>query len=314
MSYVEEMPPFGEAAPLVPSPLAELQAKQAEVQAGKFQGRMLHEYNWNIFPEHQYGAGSDVVDFMRPHIAGDKVSLEGVLDGMSERADHQIHWVDMAGGRNLAQRVYNSDPARRERVTTTAVELFDYGLKGLDAQDLATVAESANGPQPRLIIADAQEVTLDHPADVITCVSGVQYLDDPLRAIANWYNQLAAGGFLFIADAGDWAHLVAYDFSATPYRLREEQSPMADMLDELTVNGVPFAATDHSDLLWNARLALNPREFRSLIVQKVPGTQMMVNTAPNIITYSYCDHKNPLYRMADPTDPTPPVQILRTPQ
>jgi hypothetical protein len=297
----------------VPPSFDELRAEQARVQAGKFQGRLLSGYNGDIFPGHTFKEGCAVADFMRPYAAGDTVSLETVLDGMSERAGRQIHWVDMQAGRSLAQRQYMLDPARRERVAATAVDLFDYGLEGLDEEEIAFVKEVANGPKPNVIIADAQEVVLDRPGDVITCEEGIQYLDDPLRAIANWYNQLAAAGFLFISRGGDWASMVGYDFSSIPYGLREDQSPIADMLDELAAAGVPFEATKTSDWASGHRPLLNPGEFRSLVIQKVPGTQMMVNTTPSFINSSYSDHKNPLYRMADPGDPTPPVQIMRTP-
>ena len=181
-----------------PQSFESLISEQEVVQAGKFQGRLLKEYNQYIFPGQAWRepCSSAVADFLRPFCVEDRVSLDGVIKGLCEVSDgNPVRWVEMGGGRALPMRQLANDTARSEHLVMTNVDLFDFGLEGLEPEELTYLERLSPGVTheliaPNFIQADAETVVLPEPADLITSVEAVQYLNNPLAAISNWYNQI----------------------------------------------------------------------------------------------------------------------------
>jgi SAM-dependent methyltransferase len=258
----------------------DLVTEQAAVQADKFQGRLLNEYSSYIFRGQDWREprSSAVTDFLRPYCQDERVSLEGVLQGMSDGLTRPLHWVEMGGGRGLAMRQLAAKNVGRQALNMTNVDLLDFGLDGLEIEYLEGLATdlTAENAQPRLIQANIETVSLNEPADVITSVEVMQYLNDPIGAICNWYNLLADNGLLIISTEGDWTSWIRYQ--REPGQGNREETPAKHLLEALQVGGVPFAASAESDYENGFRPKLDPDCIETLVVQKRPGTQLVVNS------------------------------------
>lgn len=265
-------------------PFDTLVAEQEVVQARKFQGRILAEYSRCMFPgqEWRIPCSSAVTDFVRPLCASETVSLDGVLQGMYvANGEMPISWVDMGGGRGLPMRQLANTPEFQDQLTMTNVDFFEYGLKGLEQSELDHLEVLSPGitdvcTAPRHIRANVETVTLPEPAHVITSVETVQYLNNPLVAMSNWYNQLADNGLLVISTQHDWASWLRYQ--REPGSGDREETPTKHLLSEFSRAGVAYAATDDSDWEHGRRPRIDPSCFRSLVVQKKPHTQMHVTS------------------------------------
>lgn len=286
-----------------------LLAEQADVQAAKFQGRLLRDYNSYIFPGQSFREPRScaVTDLVRPLIGTYTVSLEGVLAGLHERKEDAVpvHWADMGGGRGLAQRQAASDPALQGKIAYTNVDLFDYGLDGLDEEEMAYLDQKFPGitdpaAEPTLVRDNAETVILPKKADLITSVEGIQYLHNPLGALSNWYNQLKDEGLLIIATEHTWPSWIRYDRSAG-----EECPPLAEhLLQQLGRAGITFAATEEAD--WkNGRPELRPSWVRTLAIQKKAGTLLTAHFNPTEVWSNGYSYKATYYPTPDATGKMP---------
>lgn len=261
--------------------LDELRAEQKAVQADKFQGRMLSEYNNYIFPGQNWHTpqGSEVADFIRPYSTdGNRVSLEGVLDGLHAiNNDQPVHWVDMGGGRALTMRQLSTMSRFAHKLTMTNVDLFDYNLDGLTDEEMTHLESAypgitAESAKPHLVLDTVETSVLLDPPDVITSIESMQYLNNPLGAITNWYNQLNDNGFMMIANDSPWSNWIRYKEGESVYEY--ETMPMNHILQQLGAAGIQHAATAEVDYENGYRPKLDIANVRSFIVQKQPGTQM----------------------------------------
>lgn len=262
----------------------ELLAEQEVVQAGKFQGRLLREYNTYLFPGQEWRdpPACAVTDLMRPYSADPgEVSLENVLGGLPSATDGQpIRWADMGGGRGLAMRQLAAMPRFAGKLAMTNVDLFDYGLDGLDEDDIMYLKDldpalAEDWTRPTLIQADVESVQLPEPQDLMTSIESMQYLNNPLQAISSWYNQLKDDGLLMIATEDAWAGWIRYD-GENKY-VTQEENPAKHLMDALGAAAVNFGATDELDYQNGHRPRLQPDRTRHFVVQKKPGTAMVVN-------------------------------------
>jgi SAM-dependent methyltransferase len=275
------------------------------------QGRLLSEYNYSIFPGQHWNIpnSSDVADFMRPFCAGDRVTLTGVLNGLSEVSqDRPVVWVDMGGGRALPMRQLATDSESQQKLRMINVDLFDFDLDGLDTEDLNAIEEITPGAiceqtKPRLIEADMETVKLPEVADVITSIETIQYLNDPLRAICNWYNQLSDNGFLMISTDHDWAGWIRY--KQKPYNEEGYETPTKHFLAELNNKGLSFATTFEADYDNGFRPRLDPNKFRVLIIQRKPGSSLKVNSEVSKIWINPYNYKAVYYE--EQKDNNPPI-------
>lgn len=261
-----------------------LLAEQAEVQAHKFQGRQLDEYTRYIFPGQTWREprSSAVTDFLSPYCIGDTVTLEGVLEGVhAMNPDKSVVWADMGGGRGLPMREL---AARGDGswLTKLDVDLFDFGLEGLTEEEIAYLEDKSPGitsPEnaPTVVLGDATTMVLPLRPDVVTSVEGVQYLNDPLKAIAGWYNQLHDNGLLIVSAEHDWASWIRYQ--REPGEGDRDKTPTKNLLDELGRKGIDFAASYEADYESGHRPDFNPGEFRNMVIRKRPGTSLVLNAA-----------------------------------
>lgn len=257
--------------------------EQAAVQAEKFQGRLLAEYSGYIFPGQSWREprGSAVVDFVRPIIGdAERATLDGVLEGLSEaKVGEPVNWVDMGGGRALPMRQLGSMPSFKQRLNMTNVDLFNFGLEGLKPDELEYLKDLAPGmtepdAEPALITDNIETVQLPAPADIITSVEAMQYLNNPLEALTNWYNQLSDNGIMIVATEHDWASWIRYN--REPGSSKRDETPAKHLLEELSRAGINYAVTDESDWKSGVRPNLDPNRVRIMAIQKKPGTSLRV--------------------------------------
>ena len=294
-------------APRFETPVfADLVAEQEAVQSGKFQGRLLKEYSHYIFPGSIWlkPRSSAVTDFLRPLCVDENMSLEGVIKGLClAKGEEPVRWVDMGGGRGLPMRQLATDAEIREHMDMTNVDLFDYGLNALQPDEMVYLEELAPGitsqdTAPNLILADVTSVTLPEPADLITSVEAVQYLDNPLAAISNWYNQLDDNGLMVISTKHDWASWVRYqrELGQGDY----DETPTKHFLEALQAAGVSFAAMYESDWESGLRPDFDPTRIRTLAIQKRPGTKLVVNSPVDEVWTDPFDYKAVYYEEPAP--------------
>lgn len=296
-----------------------LVAEQAAVQAEKFQGRLLAEYSSYIFPGQSWREprGSAMVDFVRPIIIGDaeRATLEGVLEGLSEaKAVQPLNWVDMGGGRALPMRQLGTAPGVKSRLSMTNVDLFNFGLDGLKPDELEYLEGLAPGmtepeAEPAFITADVETVSLLGQADIITSVEVMQYLNNPLEALANWYNQLADNGIMIVATEHDWASWIRYNRELGSSE--RDETPAKHLLEGLSRAGINYAVTDESDWQSGVRPDVDPNRVRTMAVQKKPGTSLRVTKPVTKVWVNPYNFKAAYYEA--PTDESSPtVEVVRS--
>lgn len=258
-------------------------AEQATVQAEKFQGRLLSEYSSYIFPGQRWREprGSAVVDFIRPIIGdAERASLDCVLEALSEaKAGEQVNWVDMGGGRALPMRQLGSLPDFKQRIKMTNVDLFNFGLEGLKPDELEYLKGLVPGmtepeAEPILITDNVETVKLPETADIITSVEVMQYLNNPLEAIANWYNQLADNGIIVVATEHNWTSWIRYNRHSGINERNE--TPAKHLLEKLSRAGINYAVTAESDWQSGVRPDVDPDRVSIMAIQKKPGTSLRV--------------------------------------
>ena len=299
-------------APKFEAPAFEaLVAEQEAVQAEKFQGRLLEEYGRYVFPGQDWREprSSAVTDFLRPVCIGERVSLDGVIRGLCEaKGDAPVRWIDMAGGRGLPMRQLTADAERRDHLVMTNVDLFDFGMEGLKPDEIAYLEDLAPGmtsdeAAPRFMQADVETVALPEPADLITTVESMQYLNNPLATISNWYNQLADNGLLIISTEHDWASWIRYQ--REPGQGDRDETPAKHLLEALQAGGVAYAASAESDWESGFRPDLDPDRIRNMVIQKRPGTQLVVNSPVTEVWVNPYNFKAAYYE--EPTQGSRPV-------
>lgn len=284
-----------------------LVAEQESVQREKFQGRLLDEYSAYIFPTQEWRMPKScaVTDLLRPICIGDKVSLIGVLEGLHiAKQDSPVHWADMGGGRGLAMRQLASMPDSSQKYAMTNVDLFDYGLDDLEKNSIDYLEQLAPGMtdaqvSPRLILDDVESVTLPEPADIITSIEAIQYLNNPLASISNWYNNLADNGILLIATEQDWSHSLGLE-DTNCY----DETASLHLIQQLEESGVTYAATYEIDWDNGTRPLLDPNAFRILAIQKKPGTEMVVHSDVVDLWTSPHHYKASYYQKPDDSMPS----------
>ena len=292
-----------------------LLAEQARVQADTCKVRLLSEYSGYLFPGQflRESQGNAIVDFVRP-IVGDvkHVTLDGLIKNMVRAKDVEpVRWTDMGGGRALAMRQLRVAPEVGARVAMTNVDLFDHGLEGLSEEELDYLEELAPGmtqshAAPDLILANAESVILPQPADIITSIEGMQYFNNPLAALCNWYNQLADNGRMIVATDRDWSSWISYEEGHES----PDGTPVKHMLEELEQAGITYAATNECDLPSGIRPKLDLTKFRILGIQKEAGTTLGVTQPVQEIWSNQYGFKVVRYQAPGAASP-PVVQVSK---
>lgn len=276
----------------------DLLAEQAEVQAGKHESRLLREYDCLIFPGQQIVQKnvSSVADFLEPLCYEGVFSTEALLLGIYEQGrDNSIHWADMCCGRALAMREMSQIidfPCEM-----TGVDLFDWNLEGLKPHEYEILEKLCPGmtevpAEPNLIFADTETVQLPRPAHLITAIEGLQYLNDPLKTICNWYNQLVDGGLIIISGQATFSEWIQYQ---EDIRSRgEREIPIIHILNKLRSHGIRFEVMDEIDI-HGRRPQVMPYRIRHLVIQRLPGTSLRINGESPLVDTCELGYKNTYY-------------------
>jgi len=291
--------------------LRELVTEQEAVQAGKERGRLLGEYNAYIFPGQfeRPSRSCRVTDFLRPLCLNDEISLEGILKGVSAANGRPAYWVDMRSGYGLPQRQIAANPGKYGNVRTTQVDLLGTSLESLAAERLSELEDLEPGitsreAAPFVMRANVETVELPEPADIVTMIEGIQYLDDPLVALSNGYNQLSDGGLLIVAAQHKWPGRIHY---AGPYNWGE--TPVVHLLRALESAEIAFAATDEADYENGFRPRLYRDDLRTLVVQKRPNTQLVVKMPVEKLHVNREDYKR-VYYQEPGFDSQPIIEVI----
>lgn len=195
----------------------------------------------------------------------------------------------------------------RDKVTTTNVDLIEHNIDDLppiDKQYLEVVKAKYPGIinaaiAPRFIKSNAETVSLPQPADVITSVEVTQYLNNPLMALCNWYNNLACNKIMIVSADDYWSNWIRYENS----HYSSDPSPLEPFIALLRREQILFAVSDDSyypgmekpDPLFLAR-----KGFCNMVIQKKPGTSLVLRAEVKKIWRNPHDYKEVYYEQGGP--------------
>jgi SAM-dependent methyltransferase len=280
-----------------------LAIEQEKIQLTKFQGRLAGEYDQYIFlgrsidrlgKRHET---SEVEEFLMSRLGRKAFNLEGVLEGLIRKRG-AIHWTDMGGGRGLAMRQMMLSPKLNHNLETSNIDINNYDLSGLKESEIEYLEEHYPGitkdsVKPKFILGNAENIQLLTPVDLITSVEMMQYLDHPIAAICDWYNQLKNGGLMIVSAEHKWSGWIRYE--GTVYS--DDPHPMEKVLEILEQNNIPFAASGDSyqpGRRFDRRLT---REFCNLVIQKVASTYLEPASSVKEIWYNPSNYKAVYYEV-----------------
>ncbi len=261
--------------------------------------RSLDDYDVEIFPSCQ----SEVVDLLGD-VVPNASSMVELLRGLSPAAeDKPLHWVDMAGG--LAVALREASILRTQNIlgeiTLTNVDLFDWreelagDLKALSAEMGMDLGNKAHEPQ--FIQDNAETVVLEEPADLITSVQGIQYFDDPLRALVNWYNQLNGDGLMVVARASHW-----WPREISQRSQSDETEPFAALFSQFEEHGIRYATGDAA----SSFIPEEVTDFEVLAIQKQAETRLQLNAALMQVVAGFS------WKVVQYDDAKPAIEVVRT--
>lgn len=285
-------------------------AEQTAVQAEKQQTNLLSDYDRLMFAGQQYVPRRDsaVVDFVRARIGHDEpVTFQRLLQAVvANKPQGQVCWADMCGGVGLAARQMACVPGLTDKLRAINVDILGHGLETIPLEGLNYLEEITPGvtqPQaaPELLRDNVETVILPTRPDVISCVEGIQYLHDPLRALVNSYNQLTDNGIMIIATEHEWPRWIAYDSDL--FDGIEPVTPITHFIEDLQQNDINFAATHVYDSMSGTRPELDSIKTRVLMIERKPGTRLRVAKCVVDVFEHYKRYKAIAYE--DPTADSP---------
>lgn len=181
------------------------------------------------------------------------------------------------------------------------MDIIDHGLEGLQAKELDYLEKAHPGitsdeAVPKQIEANVESVSLDTPPDLITSIEVIQYLNDPLAALANWYNQLSDNGVMVVSRSSQWS-------SSMRFENPKDTLPAPELLNALGQAGVKHAAVNEADSEGGVRPNLDSRFFKTLAIQKMPDTKMHLNAQPVTVYRGTANFKTIHYRKTTQESP-----------
>jgi SAM-dependent methyltransferase len=242
-----------------------------------------------------------IQDFVDQYCGPEVSNVEALLNRINLLRGRPITWVEMGGGRGLVMRQIGRLPEMKEKVSMFNVDLFDYDLKDVSDKDMEYLETKFPGvtssyAKPALINANSETVILPQKADIITSIEGIQYLNNPLAAICNWYNQLADYGLLIIATEHKWSEWIRNE----GHVYTSDPTPIDPFLSTLKTQKIAFEIDDYPDR--------NPKrnsEIRILMIEKKPNTSMILRDPIKKIWKNYYDYKAIYYEKR-----TEPIEIV----
>lgn len=272
--------------------LLEKAADQRVVQADKLTYRTLAEYDDLLF-------GNQYVSAFLAAQTGAR-SLEGMLGNAACQSENTFNWVDMCGGYAVAMRQV-AEACKLGNLSMTSVDLVEWSIEELEGdKDFreGTLGYELEKPEhaPNSIIDDAETVILPEPANLVTSIMGIQYLDDPLRAIANWYNQLKPGGIAVITSGSYYWSLSISQNGGGFFQ------PVKSLIESMTEAGVAFEVAYDESYGPEGRYRLQPVGMVSCVaIKRKQGTSLAVNSKVVEVTtdaYGY-GYKDVVYSSSD---------------
>lgn len=252
--------------------------EQSIVQNDKNNNRLLRQYNGYIFLGARFSKGtntSEVEEFVKENINKSVSNIEGLLTAMNKNLKRRVNWTDMGGGFGLAQRQALIDDKLRKSVNTVNVDIFRREMNELKPEDVDYLKDrfpSILDPEkdPIFIQADVETVKLKEPADLLTSVEVVQYLDNPLRTLVNWYNQLSPEGLMVVSAEHTWSDWIRYEDTV----VLGGDNPLKLFFDQLEKNGIPFSFSQECYERRRSVQRRNNGRFCNLVIKKMPNTEI----------------------------------------
>jgi len=161
----------------------------------------------------------------------------------------------------------------RERLDTFNVDILDYNdnnflINKLVLKELASKTPRALRPEnkPKLIRSNIEEVILPKKADLMTFVASTFYLDNPLKAICNGYNQLSDYGLLMVMSEEKWSDWIKSDGNV----YISDIGPMNRFLEQLGEAKIALAVS-------GKQIDDSNRVFNLMMIEKKPKTKLSLN-------------------------------------
>lgn len=274
----------------LPNPTA-IAREQALTQADKCQTRLLsnYEHDYMFLSDPRTHSSSAVADFLRDRSESHQADTYHLLRGIGSRASTPTLWVDVGGGRMLAQRDLMTRYDDTGLMLDT-VDLFDHGQDGLTDEQRHAYRHLFRDRSPTLIQDDVTHVRLPHEAHLTTAIELVQYLDDPLTTLANLYNQTAVGGIIVIGTGYDWSRSILRKTREGEILRDPSMMPAAELLRLLRTHDIPFAATREADPEPGRRPPLDYEAYQILAIEKRARTSLNIAQsalAPKVMPDGY---------------------------
>lgn len=224
----------------------------------------------------------NVEAFFKRYAGGEEVkSLEQLVNRIISTRGSGV-WAEMGGGGAIAMRQVTSLVKEKDKLTRYNVDISDFDDRSV--KDIEVLRELAKKTptalrlenKPRRINADMTSVVLPQKADLITSVASVFYLDKPLEAMCNWYNQLNDGGLLVVTSEETWSD-----------RIRDADggfgvSPVVDFIQQLDKLAIPVVT--------------NGERFNLMLVEKKPGVELSLKADIDKVWTSPTGQKDVSYR------------------
>jgi len=260
-------------------------------QADKCQTRLLSNYerDYLFLSDPRVHSSSAVADFLRDRSENHQADTYHLLRGIGSRASAPTLWVDVGGGRMLAQRDLMAHYDDTGLILDT-VDLFDHEQDGLTDEQRRAYEYLFRDRTPTLIQDDVTRVRLPGEAHLTTAIELIQYLDDPLTALANLYNQTAVGGIIVIGTGYDWSRSILRKTSEGEVLRDPSMMPAAELLHALRTHDIAFAATREPDPEPGRRPRLDDEAYQILAIEKRARTSLRIAQsalAPKVMPDGY---------------------------
>jgi len=240
--------------------------RQEDIQCSKNTFRGLSGYSQKLYP-----AGFELPGDLNPPL--DKTGryfVPYILQAIGNKAGRlrtcgsgePVLWLDVGGGMGRAQsQIKPYQDSFKLPIRTINQDLIANHASTDLKPGLKEMIDMGQDFTPESYIADICVQTPAEKADYTTSVFSIPYWGDPLRGLANMYNNLRPGGLMSVCTdtAVSWSGLIRYTAQS-----KRQQGPVDDLLEALTDNGIP-----HTYATTATSLTPNPRSLREVFTLSV---------------------------------------------
>jgi hypothetical protein len=183
-----------------------------------------------------------------------------------------FRWADVGAGYAIAMReMKRQHPEQSARMQFTAVDLFDWDQER-DRKSEKLARELSGRDilhahfKPSYVVGDMIGATPPQQ-NLITSIESIQYIEDKLGAIADWYNKLADNGLLIITAEHFWSREINV----------EGKDPFGDHVATIELIARLRAAGVQVAMMYQRQ----PFALRTLVVKKMPGSRLISLASPS---------------------------------